>query len=272
MDDTTVSNQKSWDELVKLEVPCSRPNEKPTPEQARKNLNSNNIFGDLKGKDVLCLASGGGQQSLEFALLGATVTVVDFSKEQLKKDEIEAEKHSFKIRIIQSDMRDLSKLKDGEFDVVYQPYSINYIPEVQAVLDEISRVLKTGGIYHLMFHNPFVHGSWKDACWGNQWTKEELWNGKGYPLSQPYRDGEPIRIQDQTWNFEDTKGNKIKAKAPQEFRHTLSTIINSLIKRKFNILKFEEYTGSDFEADPGTWAHYITVAPPWLSLWARKMA
>lgn len=175
MDDTTTENQRKWDELVKLEVPCSRPNKNLTFEQARKNLNPNNLFGDLKGKNVLCLASGGGQQSIEFALLGANVTVVDFSKEQLKKDEIEAKKHSFKIKIIQSDMRDLSMLKDGEFDIVYQPYSINYIPEVKIVFNEVSRVLKTGGIYSLMFHNPFVQGSWKDSCWGNRWKKEELW-------------------------------------------------------------------------------------------------
>lgn len=272
MDDTTISNLHKWDELVKLEVPCSRPNQNPTIEQARKNLNPNNLFGDLKNKNVLCLASGGGQQSVEFALLGANVTVVDFSKEQLKKDEAEAKKHSLKIRIVQSDMRDLSEFKDGEFDIVYQPYSINYIPEVQKVFSEVTRVLKTGGIYSLMFHNPFVQGSWKDACWGNQWGKDELWNNKGYPISQPYRDGEPIKIHDHTWNFEDTKGKKIKAEAPQEFRHTLSTILNSLIERKFNILRFEEYKGSNFDAKPGTWDHYITVAPPWFSLWARKMA
>ncbi len=271
MDDTTSSNQKKWDELVKLEVPCSRPNKNPTLEQAKKNLNPSNLFGDLNGKNVLCLASGGGQQSIEFALLGANVTVVDFSKEQLKKDETEAEKHHLSIRIIQSDMRDLSELKDNEFDIVYQPYSINYIPEVQKVFSEVSRVLKRNGIYSIMFHNPFVQGSWKDSCWGNQWETKELWNSKGYPISQPYRDGEPVKIYDQTWNFEDTKGEKIKAEAPQEFRHTLSTIINSLTKRNFNILRFEEYVGNNFDAKPGTWDHYITVAPPWFSLWAKKM-
>jgi SAM-dependent methyltransferase len=272
MDNTTAKNQQKWDELVKLEVPCSRPNKNPTIEQAKKNLNPNNIFGDLKGKTVLCLASGGGQQSIEFALLGANVTVVDFSKEQLKKDTAEAKKHNLTVRIIQSDMRDLSQFRDQEFDIVYQPYSINYIPEVQKVFNEVSRVLKRDGIYHLMFHNPFVQGSWKDSCWGSQWKKQELWNNKGYPISQPYRDGEPIKIDDQTWNFEDTKGRKIKAEAPQEFRHTLSTVINSLIEREFNLLRFEEYKGDNSEAEPGTWDHYITVAPPWLSLWAKKIA
>lgn len=96
MDDTTASNQRKWDELVKLEVPCSRPNKNLTPEQAKEDLNSHNLFGDLKNKNVLCLASGGGQQSVEFALLGANVTVVDFSKEQLKKRRGRGKKALFK--------------------------------------------------------------------------------------------------------------------------------------------------------------------------------
>ncbi len=271
MDKTTTDNQQKWDKLVSLEVPCSRPYKNLTPEIAAKDINPNNILGDLKGKDILCLASGGGQQSIGFAFLGANVTVVDFSKEQLNKDRSESGKYSLPIKIIQSDMRDLSKLEDESFDVVYQPYSINYIPEVEKTFNEVSRVLKPGGIYQLMFHNPFIHGSWKDSCWGNEWRKDELWNGKGYPISQPYRDGEPIKVNDQTWNFEDTKGKKVKTAAPQEFKHTLSTVINSLIKRKFSILRFEEYKGDNFDAEPGTWDHYITVAPPWFTLLTRKV-
>jgi SAM-dependent methyltransferase len=271
MDDVTAKNQQKWDALVKLEVPCSRPYGNLTPALASEKFNPKNILGDLNGKQVLCLASGGGQQSVGFALLGAKVTVVDFSEEQLKKDQVQAEAYSLSIRLIQTDMRELSVLNDDEFDVVYHPYSINFIPEVQTVFNELSRILKTGGVYHLMFHNPFVQGSWKDSCWGSQWQKEELWNGIGYPISLPYRDALPIKVADQTWNFEDTTGKEVKAEAPQEFKHTLSTVLNSLIERNFSLLRFEEYVGNDFDAEPGTWGHYITVAAPWFYLWAKKL-
>jgi 2-polyprenyl-3-methyl-5-hydroxy-6-metoxy-1,4-benzoquinol methylase len=40
----------------------------------------------VKGKDVLCLASSGGQQSAAFGVLGANVTVFDLSENMLKKD------------------------------------------------------------------------------------------------------------------------------------------------------------------------------------------
>lgn len=270
MDKTTKNNESRWDKLVLSDAPCSRPNFNLTPKKAKDLLNKDGILGDLKNKTVLCLASGGGQQGIGFALLGAKVTVVDFSSEQLKKDRIISEKFSKEIRIIKSDMRDLSMLEDDEFHIVYQPYSINYIPEVNKVFNEVSRVIKTNGIYHLMFHNPFVHGTWKDGCWGSRWNESELWNGKGYPIWQPYKDGYAIKTSDPNWNFSDNKGKKVKVKSPQEFKHTLSTIINGLIKRGFKILRFDEHRGDHYDSAPGTWDHYISCAPPWLYVWVKK--
>jgi ubiquinone/menaquinone biosynthesis C-methylase UbiE len=270
MDDVTKDNQQKWDRLVQMDVPCSRSVKDIDPAKAREKVDPYNMLGDVKGKKVLCLASGGGQQSIEFALLGADVTVVDFSQEQLQKDQQAMEQHSLSVRIVQSDMRDLSMFETGEFDIVFHPYSINYIPEVETVFDEVTRVLKSGGIYYLMFHNPFVQGSWKDSCWGSKWDKEELWQGRGYPLSLPYKEGYPIKVSDQSWNFVDSQGTEVKADAPQEFKHTLSTIINSLIQRNFTVLKFQEITNDQYDAEPGSWEHYMSVAAPWFQLWTKK--
>ncbi len=270
MDKITQGNEEKWDNLVLSDVPCGRPRIELNPKTAKEWLNKDGIFGDLENKKVLCLASGGGQQSIGFALLGADVTVTDFSSEQLKKDELVAEKFSKDIRIVKSDMRDLSMFDDDEFDVVYQPYSINYIPDATKVFSEVARVTKVGGIYYLMFHNPFVHGSWKDGCWGTQWRKDELCNGKGYSIWQPYKDGYEIQTNDPNWNFPDTKGREVQMASPQEFKHTLSTVLNGLTDRGFKLLKFNEEKGDDFNAEPGTWEHYISVAPPWFYLWMIK--
>src|SRR5215211_7296288 len=43
-------------------------------------------FPDLGGTDVLCLASGGGQQAPVLAAVGANVTVLDNSQAQLEQD------------------------------------------------------------------------------------------------------------------------------------------------------------------------------------------
>ena len=43
-------------------------------------------FGEIKNKDVLCLASGGGQQGPMLAASSANITVFDNSPSQLQKE------------------------------------------------------------------------------------------------------------------------------------------------------------------------------------------
>ena len=43
-----------------------------------------NLLQNVAGKNVLCLAAGGGQQSAIFGLLGARVTVADLTQGQLE--------------------------------------------------------------------------------------------------------------------------------------------------------------------------------------------
>lgn len=271
MDNPTKKNERIWDKLVQNDVLCSRPKLELTPKEAFEYINQRGFYQpDFKGKKVLCLAGGGGQQSLAFALLGANVTVVDFSAEQLKKDKLAATKFDKKIRLIKADMRDLSMLDNENFDIIYQPYSINYIPSIAQVFDEVQRLLKPKGVYDLMVHNPYIHGTWKDGCWGNEWGSAELWKEKGYPIWQPYQDGYPIKTVDPNWNFNNHKGGLVKIESPQEYRHTLATILNGLINRNFELLQFQEETGRNYTSRPGSWEHYKSCAPPWLYILSEK--
>jgi len=144
------------------------------------------------------------------------------------------------------------------------------VPRTEGVFGEFARLFKAGGCYDLMFHNPYVHGTWKDGSWGSQWEKEELWQGKGYPLWQPYQDGYLIQTQDPHWNFHNQQGKAVKITSPQEYRHTLSTVLNGLIRRNFEMIYFHEEAGTSYDARPGSWEHYQSVAPPWLFVVGRK--
>ena len=53
------------------------------------------------GLDVLCLASGGGWQSILYASAGARVTVVDLSEGMLELDQQEAENSGEQRRLVQ---------------------------------------------------------------------------------------------------------------------------------------------------------------------------
>ena len=102
-------------------------------------------FGDLRGKDVLCLASGGGQQAPVLAAAGANVTSYDLSDEQLEKDRAVAEREGLPLRCVRGDMRGLSALPGEAFDVVFHPVSNVFVPDVMPVWRECHRVLRPGG-------------------------------------------------------------------------------------------------------------------------------
>ncbi len=102
---------------------------------------------DIRGWNVLCLAAGGGWQSVLYASAGANVTVVDLSPKMLRLDEREASKRNLTIQCVETSMEDLSLLPEASFDLVHQPVSTCYVPKVDVVFGEIAKVMKDGGIY-----------------------------------------------------------------------------------------------------------------------------
>ncbi len=256
MDKIAKYNKERWEELAKNNVEFSRPFLDLNKKSAREAVDPEGMLDKIKGKKVLCLAGGGGQQSAAFGILDADVTVLDIAETQLERDRIAAEHYNLSIKTIQGDMRDLSCFKDDEFDIVWHAHSITFIPDVKKVFKEVSRIIKNKGFYRLSCSNPFVFG-----------IDENDWDGKAYPLSLPYQNGE-VGYKDTNWEIWDEKGNCKKIKGPKEFRHTLSTLINGMISEGFIILGTWEDTGEEETPKPGTWGHYMKIAPPYLTFWA----
>lgn len=111
-------------------------------------------IGDVRDKDILALAAGGGHQGPLLAAAGAHVTVVDFSEAQLDLDRKLAEQHRLELKTIQADMRDLAGIDDGSFDLILNPSSLNYVDTVADVWKEASRVLRTRGVLIAGFMQP----------------------------------------------------------------------------------------------------------------------
>lgn len=103
-------------------------------------------FGDLRGKMLLGLASGGGQQMPIFAAAGANCTVLDYSKKQLGSERMVAEREGYSIRIVRADMTQPLPFDDEEFDLIFHPVSNCYVRDVLHVWKECFRVLKRGGV------------------------------------------------------------------------------------------------------------------------------
>ena len=102
-------------------------------------------FGDLKGKKLLGLASGGGQQMPIFAALGAECTVLDYSEKQLESEKMVAEREGYQIRIVRADMTRSLPFEDESFDLIFHPVSNCYVEEVRPIWKECYRILKKGG-------------------------------------------------------------------------------------------------------------------------------
>jgi len=109
---------------------------------------------ELAGAAVLCLASGGGQQGPVLAAAGAAVTVFDNSPRQLGRDEEVAARDGLAIRTVLGDMRDLSAFPDASFDVVFNPVSNVFCPDLAPVWRESFRVLRERGVLLAGFMNP----------------------------------------------------------------------------------------------------------------------
>jgi len=165
-------------------------------------------FPPLPGATVLCLASGGGQQAPVFAALGAEVTVFDNSPGQLKQDQLVAEREALPLKTVEGDAADLSMFADESFDLIFNPVSTVFMPDVRIVWRECARVLRRGGILMTGSMNP-VHYIF-DLFKADEGILEVV-------HSIPY--------SDLTSLSEDDRDEWLKKGLPLEFGHSLTDLL-----------------------------------------------
>ncbi|HSL46600.1 MAG TPA: class I SAM-dependent methyltransferase [Anaerolineales bacterium] len=182
-------------------------------------------FPPLEGADVLCLASGGGQQGPVLAAAGANVSIFDNSPAQLKQDQLVAEREALPLRTVEGDAADLSIFADESFDLVFNPVSTVFMPDVRAVWRECARVLRRGGILMTGFMNP-VHYIF-DLYKADEGILEVA-------HAIPYSDLESISKEELDEHME--KG------LPVEFGHSLTDLLGGQLDAGFVITHmYEDY-------------------------------
>ncbi|MFC2083615.1 class I SAM-dependent methyltransferase [Bacteroidota bacterium] len=191
-------------------------------------------FPKISSIDVLCLASGGGQQGPILSAAGGNVTVFDNSNKQLEQDRYVAERDSLSLNTVKGDMRDLSVFPDKSFDLIVHPVSNLFVPGIISVWAESYRVLRSEGIMISGFMNP-VHYIFNQILAEREGILEVK-----YTL--PYSDIENLtEVEKQKYISEGT---------PFEFSHTLEEQISGQLKAGFVITGFYEDRFENIDEDP----------------------
>lgn len=227
-------NRTAWENECRLGNPWTIPVSPETIVSAREGHPSllltpsktvpSSWYLPVKGRDILCLASGGGQQAPQFAAMGANVTVLDNSPSQLESDRMVASREGLSLTTVLGDMRDLSSFPDGSFSLVFHPVSNCFIDSVLPVWKECHRVLANGGALLAGFANPALY----------------LCDDGTLDITHriPYSDLDEDAIREKRLCDEDTI----------EFSHTLEEQIGGICDVGFSIVSFfsDQYDDDPF--------------------------
>ncbi len=141
-------NRRAWDALVRQRQRFTLPARDDDFQNPLSAVDAAGWLGpSIAGKRVLCLAAGGGRHSALYAAAGALVTVVDISSEMLALDRQVAAERGLNIQAVEASMDNLDGLESASFEIVIQPVSTCYVPDVRAVFREVARVTGPGRLF-----------------------------------------------------------------------------------------------------------------------------
>lgn len=244
------TNQQAWDRLADSGSLFARV---ATDEECRKPLQALDGRGwlpeSVAGLNVLCLASGGGWQSILYAAAGANVTVVDLSESMLRLDAREAKRRRFQIQTVHASMDDLSMLGDESFDIVHQPVSTCYVPDLKPVYGGIARVLRSHGLYISQHKQPV------SLQISHRSDRHQFVIGVEY-----YHEGPLPQQQDTSY----------RESGATEYLHRMDQIVGDLCLAGFVIEDLREPKRADYKAEVSHFGYRGRFVPPYVRMKARR--
>ncbi len=173
---------------------------------------------DLRGKDVLDLGCGYGENCAEFKARGAaSVLGVDISQKMLA---VATAAHP-DIEFICADMSDLSFL-NRKFDVVFSSLALHYIDDFRALVRGVYSLLNAGGYFIFSQEHPLTTA----PIGGAGWTKDSDGNVLHYNLTDYACCGKRIT----RWIVDGV----------EKYHRTFSEIVNTLVDAGFTVEKMLE--------------------------------
>jgi SAM-dependent methyltransferase len=244
-------NRRAWNSLVRKKQRFTTPSpDDDLRDPLAKADGLGWLGGSVAGKRLLCLAAGGGRQSAMYAAAGAKVTVVDLSPEMLALDRQVAAERGLDIRAIEASMDDLGALEAAGFEVVIQPVSTCYVPDILAVYREVARVTATGGVYVSQHKQP---ASLQAAVEPSP---------RGYELTEPYFRSGPLPS---------VAGCLHREEGTLEFLHRWEELVGGMCRAGFVIEDLVEPPHVKPDAELGSFAHRSRYVAPYVRIKARRL-
>jgi len=182
---------------------------------------------DLKGKSILCIGCGTGEECKYLKNLGAAKVVgIDISEGL-----IEVAKQSYPdIEFMVMDMENID-LPASSFDFAYSSLTLHYVKDWTNTLQSISRVLKLGGILLFSTHHPIK--------WGAEVKRSEDKDSffMGYTKYKKTEEYEIFGDYLNTRKINDIWFGEFEV---TYYHKPLSSIIGDILKSGFEILDFVE--------------------------------
>ncbi|WP_339314694.1 class I SAM-dependent methyltransferase [Paenibacillus sp. FSL R10-2734] len=113
-------------------------------------------FGDVQGKKMMNLMGSNGMKAVALSLLGADVTVADFSEANARYAADLAQEAGVQLNYIVSDVLKLpDHVLDGSYDIVFAELGIvHYFTDLAPFMETVRRLLSPGGVFVLRDFHP----------------------------------------------------------------------------------------------------------------------
>ena len=203
------------------------------------------LLGEVRGKQILEVGCGGGQNAIVLAKWGAICTGIDPSDAQLVHARNLTREHGVEVQFVNGVAEDLSAFAAESFDLVLSSFAFDYVVDPQRAYQEIWRVLRPGGIFVFCQSHPWFQATgW--ALIGDP-EAPEVGNYAAWPI-----------VEDWEWAFESGASASFR-----DHLRPLAQILNQLIESGFSLERmieqhYEDVSGAspeDLERLPYTYTN-----------------
>ncbi|MHB8684662.1 MAG: methyltransferase domain-containing protein [Dehalococcoidia bacterium] len=115
------------------------------------------VLDDVRGKRVIVLGCGGGQDCVALARMGAIAVGIDPSSAQIAYARRYAAQHgAANASFVEGTAEDLTRFDDASFDLALSSHALNYVGRIDHAIAEAHRVLCGGGVFAFAVTHPII--------------------------------------------------------------------------------------------------------------------